>query len=396
MAKETEAMIIGIPKEIKIYENRVGATPAGVSELVKHGHAVWVEQQAGLGSGFADEDYVQAGAEIVESAEAVWSANMVMKVKEPLTEEYDFFRDDLLLFTYLHLAAEAPLTEALLQSKTTAIAYETVQLANGRLPLLQPMSEVAGRMSVQVGAQFLTNTYGGKGVLLGGVPGVAPAKVVIIGGGIAGTQAAKMAVGLGARVVILDINAKRLNELDDLFGGRVETMMSNSYNIAQAVRDADLLIGAVLITGMRAPQLVTEEMVQSMAAGSVIVDIAIDQGGCVETIDRVTFHNDPVYEKYGVLHYSVGNMPGAAARTSTLALTNVTLPYAVELADNGFVNAVQQNPALALGVNTAVGHVVHQGVAGSLGYETTPLENLINDDFPEMPTYEEDVWAASH
>jgi len=377
-------MIIGIPKEIKTFENRVGATPAGVSELVKNGHTVWVERDAGQGSGFSDADYVNAGAMIVESAERVWAAEMVMKVKEPLPAEYDFFRADLLLFTYLHLAAEAALTATLLEYKTTAVAYETVQLANGRRPLLQPMSEVAGRMSVQVGAQFLTNTYGGKGVLPGGVPGVSPAKVVIIGGGIAGAQAAKMAVGLGARVVILDINAERLVELDDLFGGRVETVMSNSYNIAREVRDADLLIGAVLITGARAPQLVSEEMVKSMAPGSVIVDIAIDQGGCVETIDRVTYHNDPVYKKHGVLHYSVGNMPGAAARTSTLALTNVTTPYAVQLANRGFVAAVKENPALALGANTVAGHVVHQGVANSLGYPMTPLHELLAEDSTQV------------
>ena len=316
---------------------------------------------------------------MIASAKEVWSANMVMKVKEPLAAEYDFFRDDLLLFTYLHLAAEPELTAALLKHNTTAVAYETVQLANGRLPLLQPMSEVAGRMSVQVGAQFLSNTYGGKGILLGGVPGVSPAKVVIIGGGIAGTQAAKMAVGLGARVVILDINAERLRQLDNLFAGRVETVMSNNYNIAHEVRDADLLIGAVLIAGARAPRLVSEKMVQSMAAGSVIVDIAIDQGGCIETIDRVTYHDDPVYKKHGVLHYSVGNMPGASARTSTLALTNATLPYAIQLANKGFATAVQQQPALAHGANTYAGCVVHQGVATSLGYEMTPLQTLMRN-----------------
>jgi alanine dehydrogenase len=385
-------MIIGIPKEIKTFENRVGATPAGVSELVKHGHTVWIEQQAGLGSGFTDDDYTHAGAEVVESAKAVWCANMVLKVKEPLSAEYEFFRDDLLLFTYLHLAAEAPLTAALLQNKTTAIAYETVQLADGRLPLLQPMSEVAGRMAVQIGAQFLTNTYGGKGVLLGGVPGVSPAKVVIIGGGIAGTQAAKMAVGLGARVVVIDINPERLRQLDDLFGGRVETVMSNRYNIAAAVRDADLLIGAVLITGTRAPQLVTEEMVRSMAAGSVIVDIAVDQGGCIETIDRVTYHNDPVYKKHGVIHYSVGNMPGAVARTSTLALTNVTLPYAIQLANKGFITAVQQDAALARGVNTCAGQVVHQGVASSLGYQMKPLQNLLEEELIKRPVFAKNIW----
>jgi alanine dehydrogenase len=370
-------MFIGIPKEIKTYENRVGATPGGVMELVKRGHTVWVQKDAGAGSGFSDHDYAKAGAHIVPDADKIWSAEMVMKVKEPLAPEYGFFRENLLLFTYLHLAAEGPLTEALVKSKTTGVAYETVQLENGRLPLLQPMSEVAGRMSVQVGAQFLSSTYGGKGVLLGGVPGVHPAHVVILGGGIAGTHAAKIAAGMGARVTILDINAERLCELDDLFEGRVETVMSNSQNIADAVRQADLLIGAVLIAGTRAPRIVTDEMVRSMAPGSVIVDIAIDQGGCIETIDRVTYHNDPVYTKHGVIHYSVGNMPGAAARTSTLALTNVTLPYAIELADKGFAAAVKQDAALARGANTFAGRVVHPGVATSLEYELASLADLL-------------------
>ena len=362
-------MIIGVPKEIKSMEKRVGLTPAGAAELTRHGHEVWVETEAGIGSGFADSDYVAAGATMVDSAEKAWSAEMVYKVKEPLADEYGFFRDDLLLFTYLHLAAEPELTKALVDAGTTGIAYETVQPANGKLPLLQPMSEVAGRMGTEIGAHYLKNPTGGQGILLGGVPGVPPGHVVIIGGGVSGTQSAKMAVGLGARVTILDINADRLRELDDIFGGRVETEMSNSYNIANEVADADLLIGAVLIPGTKAPNLVTEAMVKTMKPGSVIVDIAIDQGGCIETIDRVTYHDEPIYMKHGVVHYSVGNMPGAVARTSTLALTNVTLPYAVRLANMGYQAACKADAGLMLGLNTLGGKVVYEGVASSLGYD---------------------------
>ena len=362
-------MIIGIPKEIKKMEQRVGLTPAGAAELTRHGHTVWVEQSAGVGSGFADVDYAAAGAEIVASAEKIWSAEMVCKVKEPLPPEYGFFRDDLLLFTYLHLAAEPALTKALLESGVTGIAYETVQPDRGGLPLLQPMSEVAGRMATEVGAHFLKNPTGGQGILLGGVPGVPPGKVVIIGGGVAGTNAAKMAIGLGARVAILDINADRLRQLDDIFGSRIETVMSNNFNIAAQVKEADLLIGAVLIPGAAAPKLVSADMVKSMKDGSVIVDIAIDQGGCIETIDRVTYHSDPIYTAHGVIHYSVGNMPGAVARTSTLALTNVTLPYAVKLADMGWQAACKADSALLRGLNTIAGNVVYKGVATSLGYD---------------------------
>jgi len=375
-------MIIGVPKEIKAYENRVGLTPASAQALVQAGHTLWIETAAGMGSGFSDEAYTAVGAEIVADAAKAWSAEMVMKVKEPLAAEYGYFRDDLLLFTYLHLAAEAELTKALVEAGTTGIAYETVQLANGRLPLLQPMSEVAGRMSVQVGAHFLEKTQGGKGILLGGVPGTERAHVVIIGGGISGTHAAKMAVGLGAQVTILDINTERLRQLDDLFNGRVNTAMSNSYNIAHYVAQADLLIGAVLIPGASAPKLVSEEMVKTMGAGSVIVDIAIDQGGCIETVDRVTYHDNPVYEKHGVLHYSVGNMPGAVARTSTIALTNTTLPYALKLAKQG-IEAIKDDPSLALGVNTYNGRVVHEGVASSLGYEPLSIEAVA---YPETAT----------
>ncbi len=369
-------MIIGLPKEIKSFENRVGLTPASVQSLIQAGHSVWVEQDAGVGSGFSNDAYTAVGAELVPTAEKAWSAEMVVKVKEPLPAEYGYFRDDLLLFTYLHLAAESDLTAALVTAGTTGIAYETVQLAGGRLPLLQPMSEVAGRMSVQVGAHYLEKTQGGKGILMGGVPGTDTAHVVIVGGGIAGTHAAKMAVGLGARVTMLDINIERLRQLDDLFGGRVNLAMSNSYNLARYVADADVLIGAVLIPGASAPKLVSEEMVKQMSAGSVVVDIAIDQGGCIETIDRVTYHNDPVYTKHGVLHYSVGNMPGAVARTSTIALTNATLPYALKLAKSG-VRAIQNDSALALGLNTFGGRVVHEEVASSLGYEALSLDDVL-------------------
>lgn len=368
-------MIIGVPKEIKRNENRVAMTPAGAAAFVKMGHTVWIEDGAGSGSGFENEDYIQVGARIGQSAEQVWSiADMIMKVKEPLPSEYRYFRNHLILFTYLHLAAEPKLCEALLKSKTTAIAYETVQLPDGGLPLLTPMSEVAGRMSVQVGAQFLEMFYGGRGILLGGVPGVPPADVIIIGGGIVGTNAAKMALGLGANVVIVERNADRMRYLDDIFQGRIRTLMSNPYNIAHAVQKADLLIGAVLIPGARAPKLVTEDMVKQMKKGAVIVDVAVDQGGSIETVDRTTTHDDPIYMKHDVLHYAVSNIPGAVPRTSTLALTNVTLPYALELANKGLWRAIQDHPPLKFGINTYDGRLTHQAVAVSLGYSFTPLD----------------------
>ncbi|OFW81132.1 MAG: alanine dehydrogenase, partial [Alicyclobacillus sp. RIFOXYA1_FULL_53_8] len=327
-------MIIGIPKEIKNNENRVAITPAGVHVLVNAGHAVHVETTAGVGSGFRDETYQAAGAMIVSSATDVWShADMVMKVKEPLPSEYAYFRSDLVLFTYLHLAPEPELTKALMESGVTAIAYETVQLPDGSLPLLTPMSEVAGRMSIQIGAHFLEKAHGGRGELLGGVPGVPPSRVVIVGGGIVGTNAARIAVGLGAQVTVLDTNLPRLRYLDDVFGSQIRTVMSNAYNLRDQIEACDLLVGAVLIPGARAPKLVSADMVKGMNAGGVIVDVAIDQGGSIETIDRITTHADPVYEKYGVVHYAVANMPGAVPRTSTLALTNVTIPYAVALAN---------------------------------------------------------------
>lgn len=374
--------IIGVPKEIKNNENRVGLTPAGVSAYKQAGHRVLVETGAGVGSGFTDEDYAAAGADIISTAAEVWGqADMICKVKEPLPAEYPYFRENLILFTYLHLAPEKELTEQLCAKKVVGIAYETIQTDDGALPLLMPMSEVAGRMSVQIGAQFLEKPHGGKGVLLGGVPGVLPAKVVIIGGGIVGTNAAKMAIGLGADVTIIDINAKRLRELDDQFHGRLHTLMSNQFNIAQAVKDADLLIGAVLIPGARAPRLVTEDMVKSMMPGSVIVDVAIDQGGSIETIDRITTHSDPTYVKHGVVHYAVANMPGAVPRTSTIALTNVTIPYGLQIANKGYRAAISQNRALARGVNVVNGHVVYEAVAKSLNVPYVPL----GDAFQELP-----------
>lgn len=372
-------MIIGIPKEIKDNENRVANSPAGVQALTNAGHTVLVETNAGMGSGFTNDDYVAAGAEIVGGAAEVWErAEMIMKVKEPLAQEYGYFKEGLILFTYLHLAPEPELTRALMEKQVVAIAYETIQLDNGALPLLTPMSEVAGRMSVQIGAQFLEKTHGGKGVLLGGVPGVSPGRVVVVGGGIVGTNAAKMALGLGAQVTILDINPDRLRYLDDIFAGRLQTLISNSYNIEMAVKQADLVVGAVLIPGARAPKLVTESMVKQMSPGSVIVDVAIDQGGSIETIDRVTTHSNPTYVKHDVVHYAVANMPGAVPRTSTIALTNVTIPYALQLANKGYAQAIAQNAALARGVNVINGVVTYEAVAKSLELEYVPLAQVLN------------------
>ncbi|OQP16476.1 alanine dehydrogenase [Geobacillus zalihae] len=370
-------MIIGVPKEIKNNENRVAITPAGVLSFVQAGHTVLIEKEAGVGSGFSDSDYARAGAQIIERAEDVWAqADMVMKVKEPLPSEYGYFRPGLILFTYLHLAADPELTRALKESGVIAIAYETVQVGR-TLPLLTPMSEVAGRMAAQIGAQFLEKPYGGKGILLGGVPGVARGKVVIIGGGVVGTNAAKVAVGLGADVTIIDLNADRLRELDDIFGNQITTLMSNPMNIAEAVAEADLVIGAVLIPGARAPKLVTEDMVKAMKPGSVIVDVAIDQGGIVETSDHVTTHDDPTYVKHGVVHYAVANMPGAVPRTSTIALTNVTIPYALQIANKGVMQAITDNPALELGVNVANGEITYEAVARDLGYRYVPAREAL-------------------
>ncbi|MEH7442467.1 alanine dehydrogenase [Bacillus sp. JJ1122] len=356
-------MRIGVPKEIKNNENRVAMTPAGILNLVNFGHEVFIEAGAGLGSSFTDDDYKAAGALIVASAEEAWSQDMVMKVKEPLPEEYGYFREGLILFTYLHLAPEPELTKALIENKVVGIAYETVQLPNNSLPLLTPMSEVAGRMATQIGAQFLEKVHGGKGILLGGVPGVQRGKVTIIGGGVAGTNAAKMAVGLGAEVTMIDLNPERLRQLDDIFGSDITTLISNPYNIAEAVKTSDVVIGAVLIPGAKAPRLVTEEMIQSMNPGSVVVDIAIDQGGIFETTDRITTHDNPTYEKHGVVHYAVANMPGAVPRTSTIALTNVTVPYAVQIANKGYKQACLDNEALLKGINTLNGYVTYKAVA---------------------------------
>ena len=371
-------MIVGIPKEIKNNENRVALVPAGAAALTKAGHRVLVEQGAGLGCGFRDEDFQAVGAVILETAEAVWrEADMVIKVKEPLPQEYPFFREGLIIFTYLHLAPVPELTKQLAEQKVVAIAYETVQLANGFLPLLTPMSEVAGRMAIQIGARFLERVHGGKGILLGGVPGVAPAKVTIIGGGVVGINAAKMAVGMGARVTILDNSLDRLRYLDDVFGGRLKTIMSNEYNIANSVKDADLVVGAVLVPGARAPQLVSEEMVKTMEAGSVIVDVAIDQGGSIATIDRVTTHDNPVFLKHGVVHYAVANIPGAVARTATLALTNATLPYVLELANKGWIEAIRNNEPLSKGVNLFRGHITYKAVAEAMNLPFMPVAELI-------------------
>ncbi len=370
-------MKIGVPKEIKNNENRVAITPSGVFHFVNQGHEVFVEKGAGIGSGFLDDQYVQAGAQIVERAEEAWGQEMVMKVKEPLPEEYSYFREGLILFTYLHLAAEASLTKALTDAKVVGIAYETVQLPNRSLPLLTPMSEVAGRMSSQIGAQFLEKPKGGKGILLSGVPGVQRGKVTIIGGGVAGTNAAKIAIGLGADVTIIDLNVERLRQLEDIFGKEIKTLMSNPMNIAEAVQESDLVIGAVLIPGAKAPKLVTEEMIKSMKPGSVVVDIAIDQGGIFETTDRITTHDNPTYTKHDVLHYAVANMPGAVPRTSTMALTNVTVPYAVDIANKGYIKACVQNEALLKGINTLQGFVTYAAVADAHGLVYSDAHTLL-------------------
>lgn len=369
-------MIIGIPKEIKNNENRVGLTPGGVHALVENGHTVRVETNAGIGSYFTDEDYKAVGAEIV-SVEQAWDTDMVIKVKEPLQPEFKYFKEGLILFTYLHLAPEVALTKALLENKVVGIAYETVQLPTGGLPLLSPMSEVAGRMATQIGAQFLQKTNGGKGILLAGVPGVQKGKVTIIGGGQAGTNAAKMAVGLGADVTILDLSPVRLQQLDDLFGNKVQTLMSTPLNIADAVKDSDLVIGAVLIPGAKAPKLVTEDMIKSMNPGSVVIDIAIDQGGIFETSDRITTHDDPTFVKHDVVHYSVANMPGAVPRTSTMALSNATIPYALQIANKGYKQAALDNEAILKGFNTLDGHVTFKAVADDQGLEFVDAKSLL-------------------
>ena len=358
-------MIIGVPKEIKDQEARVGVTPAGVKALTEAGHSVLVETLAGAQSGFSDAEYQNAGAEMVGEAGYVWGkSDMVVKVKEPIEKEYVFFREGLVLFTYLHLAPLPALTDKLLESKVIGIAYETVRDRQGTLPLLTPMSEVAGRMSVQVGATYLERERGGRGILLGGVPGVPPAHVCILGGGVVGTNAAKIALGFGAKVTLVDVNLNRLRELDDIFSGRLYTLASNSYNVAHATREADLVIGGVLIPGATAPRIVTRAMVAQMKQGAVIVDVAIDQGGCVETA-RPTSHSDPSYLVDGVVHYCVTNMPGAVPNTSTLALTNSTFSYVLRLANLGAREAIRQDAGLAEGLNTWMGTLTHRGVAES-------------------------------
>ena len=372
-------MIIGVPKEIKNNENRVALTPAGVVSYVQAGHKVLIETNAGIGSGFTNEEYVAAGAVIIEDAGDVWTqADMIMKVKEPLENEYKYFREGLILFTYLHLAADPELAKELLEKGIIGVAYETVQVGRA-LPLLAPMSEVAGRMATQIGAHYLQTTYGGKGILLAGVPGVERGKVTIVGGGNVGTNAAKMAIGLGADVTILDINADRLRQLDDIFGNSIQTLMSSPYNIAKCVAESDLVIGAVLIPGAKAPKLVTEEMIKTMKPGSVVVDPAIDQGGSIET-SFATTHDNPTFVKHDVVHYCVSNMPGAVARTSTMALTNATVPYGIQIANKGIAKAIIENPALKLGINTAHGEVTYETVAKDLGYEYVPVEKALEKE----------------
>jgi alanine dehydrogenase len=370
-------MLIGVPKEIKTNENRVALVPAGAEDLIKRGNEVFVERSAGEGSGFSDEAYEAAGATILDSVDEVWErADMIMKVKEPIAEEYPRMRAGQILFTYFHFAADETLTRAVIDSGAIAVAYETVQLPSGELPLLTPMSEVAGRMAVQAGAKYLERYHGGRGLLLGGVPGVPPADVVILGGGVVGINAAKMAAGMGAHVRILDVSLARLRYLSDVMPANVDLIYSNRYNILEQLNHADLLIGAVLLPGAKAPNLVLREDLKRMKKGAVIVDVAVDQGGCVETIHPTT-HQDPIYEVEGVVHYGVANMPGGVPRTSTLALTNATYPYAARLARLGWKNACQTDASLAAGVNVIEGKVTYPGVAEAFGLEHTPVEQML-------------------
>ena len=370
-------MLIGVPKEIKTNENRIALVPAGAEALVGAGHEVFVEQGGGEGSGFPDAAFVAAGAKILPTADAVWSkAEMIFKVKEPIAVEWPRMRAGQLIYTYFHFAADEALTRAVIASKAIAVAYETVQVASGELPLLTPMSEVAGRMAVQEGAKYLEKVHGGSGILLGGVPGVAPGRVVIIGGGVVGTNAAKMAAGLGAHVTILDISLDRLRYLDDVMPANVDTAYSNRYNILEQISTADLLVGAVLLPGAKAPHLVKRADLKRMKPGSVIVDVAVDQGGCVETI-KPTTHEDPTYFVDGILHYAVANMPGGVPRTSTLALTNATLPYGMKLAKKGWKAACAADPALALGLNVVEGKVVYPGVAEAFGLPLVDVKSVL-------------------
>ena len=371
-------MKIGLPKEIKDNEYRVGLTPAGVNALVNAGHEVFVQKTAGDGSGFSDEQFEKAGGTLLDTADEVWATgDMIVKVKEPIAPEYPRMRENQLLFTYLHLAPELELTKQMMEKGVSGVAYETITDVNGKLPLLTPMSEVAGRMSVQVGATYLEKMNGGKGILLGGVPGVPAANVVILGGGVVGTEAAKMAVGLGARVTIIDRNLERLRELDDIFLSKVQTLASSHYAIEEAISHADLVIGAVLVVGAAAPKLVTRDMLHKVPNGSVLVDVAVDQGGCFETTHATT-HSNPTYYEEGVLHYCVANMPGAVPRTSTFALTNATLPFALALANKGFERAVTEDPYLREGVNTYAGKLTYDAVAESQNLEYTPIDSLLD------------------
>lgn len=366
-------MIIGIPKEIKNNENRVAMTPAGVQEMTRRGHKVYVQATAGVNSGFTDDAYRAVGAEILPTIEEVYAtAEMIVKVKEPIAPEYKLIRAGQLVFTYFHFASSEPLTRAMIDSGAVCCAYETVERADRSLPLLTPMSEVAGRMATQEGCYFLEKPRGGKGVLLGGVPGVKPARVFVIGAGVVGTAAARMAAGLGADVTICDISLPRLTYLTDVMPRNVKTLMSSEYNIREELRHADLVIGSVLIPGAKAPKIVTRDMLKLMEPGTVLVDVAIDQGGCFET-SRPTTHEDPVYYVDGILHYCVANIPGAVPRTSTLALTNATLPYAIQLADKGWQRACRENPELALGLNVVEGKVVYKPVAEAWGLDYEPL-----------------------
>jgi len=371
-------MIIGVPKEIKNNENRVALTPAGAKELIKRGHQVYVQQSAGLGSGFSDQDYSAAGASLLPSIEATYQiAEMIMKVKEPIESEYNLIKPNQLLFTYFHFASYEPLTKAMVASKAICLAYETVEKADRSLPLLVPMSEVAGRMAIQKGANYLEKPLGGRGILLGGVPGVLPAKVLILGGGIVGTQAAWMAAGLGADVIIMDVSLPRMRYLADVMPANVKTMMSNEFNIREQIKQADLIVGAVLIPGAKAPHLITKDMLKDMKKGAVVVDVAVDQGGCIETC-KPTTHENPTYVIDDVVHYCVANMPGAVPYTSTLALTNATLPYAIQLADKGWKKAAQENTDLVPGLNVIQGDIVYKAVAEAFNMPYIPVEKYLS------------------
>lgn len=370
-------MIIGVPKEIKNNENRVALTPAGAKELVKRGHTVYVQHTAGVGSGFSDAEYEAAGATILPTIEATYEiAEMIIKVKEPIESEYALIKENQLLFTYFHFASYEPLTKAMVARKAVCLAYETVEKADRSLPLLVPMSEVAGRMAIQKGANYLEKPLGGRGILLGGVPGVLPAKVLILGGGIVGTQAAWMAAGMGADVTIMDVSLPRMRYLDDVMPKNVKTMMSNEYNIREMIKQADLIIGAVLIPGAKAPHLITRDMLKDMKKGAVLVDVAVDQGGCIETC-KPTTHENPTFVIDDVVHYCVANMPGAVPYTSTLALTNATLPYAIQLADKGWKKAAQENPELVPGLNVIQGEIVYKAVAEAFDMPYTPVDKFL-------------------